>query len=115
MTIAGKVKKYRLTSAIFFLSFVLVLSASLRAYLELGSSSQPLILHFSEYVGITRIGSAADLLFPGIFGLIVIAVNFALAMAFNEREHFLGKLITGATAFLAILIFIALSAIISVN
>ncbi|MDO8504692.1 MAG: hypothetical protein Q7S36_02455 [Candidatus Liptonbacteria bacterium] len=110
-----KIKKYRFTSAIFGLSFALVLWASLRAYFILRASSQPLILHFSEYAGITRIGSATDILLLGIFALTIILVNFALAMSLNAREGFLGKLITGATLFLAILTFIAISVILSVN
>ncbi len=51
----------------------------------------------------------------GAFGLLLVAINFFLAINLQERERLLGKIMTGATFFIAILIFITISAIISVN
>jgi hypothetical protein len=103
------------TSLTFLASFILVFGGTVWAYVVLHSFSQPLILHFSEYSGITKIGSVSDVMGFGVFGLLLVALNFFLAINLQERERLLGKILTGATIFLAILIFIALSAIISVN
>ncbi len=110
-----KVKKYKVTSLTFLASFILVFGGTIWAYVALHSFSQPLILHFSEYAGITKIGGVLDVLGFGAFGLLLVAINFFLAINLQERGKLLGKIITGATFFAAILIFITLSAIISVN
>lgn len=110
-----KVQKYKVTTLTFLLSLILVLGGTIWAYVTLHSSSQPLILRFSEYAGITNIGNIWDVMGLGAFGLLLVAINFFLAINLQEREKFLGKILTGATLFLAILIFITLSAIISVN
>ena len=56
-----------------------------------------------------------DLLNTAIFGLVVVLVNFGIALALEERDRFLGKLIAAATAVFAILLFIGFSVIMSVN
>lgn len=108
-------KKHRLISGIFAVSFFLTVYASIWSYVALGSSSQQLILRFSEYEGITKTGGILDLVLLGCFGCLLVIVNYILALLLEEREHFLGRLLTGATLFTAVLIFIAVSAIISVN
>ncbi|TSC60184.1 MAG: Uncharacterized protein LiPW15_62 [Parcubacteria group bacterium LiPW_15] len=115
MSILKTAPKHRLISGIFAVSFFLTVYASVWAYVALHSSSQQLILHFSEYSGITKTGGVAELTLFGVSGCILVAVNFFLALLLEEREHFLGRLLTGATLFTAVLIFIAVSAIISVN
>lgn len=110
-----KVKKYKVTSVTFLASLILVFGGTIWAYVMLHALTQPLILHFSEYSGITKTGSIVDILGFGTFGVLLIAINFFLAINLQERERLLGKILTGATLFLAILIFITLSAIISVN
>lgn len=110
-----KVRKYKVTSLAFLASFILVFGGTIWAYVTLHASSQPLILRFSEYAGITKIGTITDVIGFGVFGLFLVAFNFFLAINLQEREWFLGKLLTGATFFVAVLIFITISAIISVN
>lgn len=110
-----KISKYRILSFLFLASFILVFSGTVWAYTTLYGSSQPLILHFSEYSGITRVGSAGNLLGFGIFGMLIIGANFFIALNLEEKSSVLGKLMAGATVFGALLIFITLSAIISVN
>lgn len=115
MSVLKLTKKHRLISGVFAASFFLTAYASVWAYAALHSSSQQLILHFSEYNGITKTGGITELTLLGVSGCILVAVNFFLALLLEERERFFGRLLTGATLFTAILIFIAVSAIISVN
>jgi hypothetical protein len=110
-----KVKKYKVTTLTFLLCLILVSGGTIWAYVTLHVSSQPLILRFSEYAGITTIGNIWDIMGLGAFGILLVGINFFLAINLQERERFLGKIITGVTLFLAVLIFITLSAIISVN
>lgn len=115
MNILGLLKKHRLVSGVFIVSFFLTAYASVWAYVALHSSSQQLILHFSEDAGITKIGDVGQLVLLGVSGCLLVIVNLILALLLEERVKFLGRLLTGATLFTAILIFIAVSAIISVN
>jgi hypothetical protein len=115
MSILELARKHRLISGIFAASFFLTTYSTIWAYVALHSSSQQLILHFSEYGGITKTGDVAQLVFLGASGCVLVLVNFFLANLLEDRERFLGRLLTGATLFAAILIFIAVSAIISVN
>ena len=98
MNVLKLAQKHRLISGVFTVSFFLTIYSTVWAYVALHSFSQQLILHFSEYGGITKTGGVSE-----------------LAHLLEERERFLGRLLTGATLFTAILIFIAVSAIISVN
>lgn len=105
----------RLISSIFLLSFLLVLGGMLWAYFALRGISQPLILHFNDLAGITRIGDAASFLGVGIIGILGVAVNFVLAIELEARDRFFAKLLASATLFMAALLFISFTAIISVN
>lgn len=109
------VKKYRLASALFAFSLFLTIYASIWAYVVLGSSSQPLILHFSEFAGITKTGSGIDLVLLGVFGCLLVLANYILSVLLESRERFLARLLAGGTLLLSVLIFISVSAIISVN
>ena len=115
MNVLKLAQKHRLISGVFTVSFFLTIYSTVWAYVALHSFSQQLILHFSEYGGITKTGGVAELVLLGVSGCVLVAVNFFLAHLLEERERFLGRLLTGATLFTAILIFIAVSAIISVN
>jgi len=110
-----KAAKFRIVSAAFALCFLFVAGGWLWAYIAFRNINQPLILHFNNYAGITRIGDLADLTYPGILGLVVIFINFLIAFNLEERDWFLGKLMAAATLSFSILIFIGFAAIISVN
>lgn len=94
---------------------VLIAGGWLWSYSVLRHVRQPLILHFNNLVGIDYIGSAADLAFLGVFGLLSVLVNTCLALELDERDWFWGKLLIAGTAGFAVLLFIAFAAIISVN
>ncbi len=110
-----KILKFRVVSSIFLASFALVLGGTLWAYFSLRNVSGPVVIHFNNLTGINLIGSYLDLVMAGTVGLIIIFVNFLIVLELEERDQFLGKLVTAATILVSILIFIALAAIISVN
>lgn len=107
--------RFRVPNLALILSLILVLGGWLWAFFALRKVSQPLILHFSEQVGINQVGYAGDLAKVGVFGLVVLIVNFLISSELEERERFLGRLTSLVTVFLAILIFIYFTAIIGVN
>ena len=110
-----KLLRFRVTSALFLVSLILVLGSSLWAYGALRKIHGPIIVHFSSLGGIDQIGEIWDLLRIGVLGLVVISINFFIAFELEERDWFLGKLTAAVTVFLSLLIFIGFAAIISVN
>lgn len=101
--------------SIFILSFLLILGGSLWAYFALRGTSQPLILHFNDLAGITRIGNAASFLGVGFIGLFGAVINFIIALELEARDKFLARLLAAATLFMGVLLFVGFAAIISVN
>lgn len=86
----------------------------------------PLILHFDDLRGITVVGGLDAIIFAGIFGLVVVGMNFAIAREFELRAggvngeggaggRFFGRFLAVMTLAFAILLFIAFAAIINVN
>ncbi len=110
-----KILKHRLVAVVGGASLVLIAGGWLWGYFALRHVRQPLILHFNNLVGIDYIGSASDLAVLGVFGLLSVLVNTFLALELEEKDWFWGKLLVAATAGFAVLLFIALAAIISVN
>lgn len=102
-------------AAAFGVSFVLVAGGWLWAWLYLREIDQTLILHFNDRVGINLVGKPGDLAGFGVLALIAVVINSILALALEERDWFLGKLLAAATLAFAALIFIGFAAIISVN
>jgi len=110
-----KILKHKIVSITFLLCLILVIGGWVKTYIALRKVSQPLIVHFNNAVGINQIGNLGDLAAVGIFGLVALALDFLVSLELDERDPFLGKITAAAGLFLAILIFIGFSAIISVN
>lgn len=110
-----KALKSRLVSISSCASLVFVSAATIWAYIATKDISGPIVVHFNNVSGINQIGTFLDMVLVGVTGLVVIVINFFLALELEERDWFLGKIVAIATLFLSILIFIAFAAIISVN
>lgn len=110
-----KILKFRVTSLIFLVSFVFVLGAALWSYFALRTVGGPIILHFSNFSGITQIGDLSSLVLFGVGAIVVVVINFFIVLELEERDKFLGKLMAAATLIFALLIFIGFAAIIGVN
>ena len=111
----SKIVRARLLSSLFGGSFLLVLSGIFWVYGKLQSVKGPLVVHFDDLFGISRIGDIFDILQPGFVCLLVILVNFLIALELEEKDRFLPRFLAGMTLFFSILIFISFAAIISVN
>jgi len=110
-----KIKKHKLISIFLALSLVFVAGGFLWAWFSLGRTSSPVIVHFDDLYGITTATGRGVVVFAGIFGLAMVLVNASLAFEFEERNSLFGKLTAILTLALAILLFIAFAAILSVN
>ena len=108
------IKRFKLVRASFWVSGAFVLGGWLWAYVALRGIEQPLIIHFVSRQ-INQIGGVGDLAAIGIFGVLVVLVNFFVSEELEKRDLFLGKLLAAATLFVCVLIFIAFATIIHVN
>ncbi|HTY39699.1 MAG TPA: hypothetical protein VMC43_01235 [Candidatus Paceibacterota bacterium] len=113
----SQLKRHQPVALAIGVSFVLVLAGWIWAYTSLRGISQPLIIHYNAGLDspVEMKGTIWDIFDIGGFGVLVVVLNGILAVRLDERDWFLGKLIAGSTFVFAVLIFIAFSAIISVN
>ncbi len=109
--------KHKLITGLFAaaLAFALGGFSWILAALSARGGAGPFILHFNDIDGITQLGMIGDIAFAGIFAVVVVAVNFAVALELDARDRALGKIIAVMTLVAAILLFIACAAILSVN
>ena len=107
--------RYKIPNLVLVLSLTLVLGGWVWSYFDLRTISDPLIIHYSQEVGIDQVGYAGDLAKVGIFGIVVILINFLIAVEVEQKERFLGRLTSGVTFLLGLLIFIYFAAIMGVN
>lgn len=110
-----KFLKFRTTCLVFLTSFIFVLGATLWSYFALRGLGGPIILHFNNFSGITKIGDLPHLVWVGVSAAVAVVINFLIALELEERDGFLGKLAAAATVLFSLLIFIGFAAIISVN
>lgn len=109
-------KDHRAVAALCFGAFAFVLLGFISALVTLGGATQDsLILHFDNAGGITNIGSIGTLIFMGCLGLLVVVMNFIIALGFDGRDRFLGKWLAAMTLVFAVLLFIAFTAILNAN
>jgi hypothetical protein len=110
------ITKYRLVS---LLSLASLAFAAGGFFWALGAlrdiSSGPLILHFNDMQGITSIGTFDGVILMGILGIAIIVMNFFIALGLEARDRVLGKIVAAMTLVMAILLFLAFTAIIKVN
>jgi len=76
----------------------------------------PIILHFNDIDGITAVGGLGTIVFMGVFGLLIVLMDFAIAHELDSRgRRFLGRYLAATALIFAILLFIAFLAIVNVN
>lgn len=116
----GTIVKHKLVAGLFAAAFAFVAGGFIWAFVVLSAKSGgvgagPVILHFNDIIGITRLGTAGDIALAGVFAAIVVVVNFVIALELDERDRVLGKVMAAVTLVAAILLFIACTAILGVN
>jgi len=111
-----KIKHHRLISLFFLVSLVLVVGGFSWAIAALtAAASGPIILHFNDMAGITSVGGFGDLVLMGILGIVIVVIDFFIALGLAERDGVLGKVVATTTLIMAVLLFLAFAAIIKVN
>lgn len=112
----NKFLNYKFVSIVSAVSILLVIGGFLWAYFALRAIGMgPLILHFNDIDGITTVGGIGQIVSMGIFGIVVTIMDTVIALEFESRNAFFGKLVAMMTLLFAILLFIGFAAIISVN
>ena len=111
-----KIADSKVVSITSLVALVFVVGGWLWAYFALHTiANSPLILHFNDITGITSIGSFSSLLFIGVLGVVVVVMNFFIALELDARDRFLARLTVAVTFIFAVLLFLAFAAIIAVN
>src|SRR6266404_5585293 len=101
-----KILKFKLVSVLFSASFILIAGGMLWTYRALHGTSGPLILHFNNIHGITQIRGYGELMEFGATGLVVVFINFIVALELEARDRFLSKFVAAATLLFGILLFL---------
>ncbi len=110
-----KVFKNKNFVIIFGLSLGLLILTALAVYLKVAEIATPLIVHFDIYEGIDFLGNRIDIFNILIITLIILLINFILAVFFFDRQRFLSFVFAYVSLAISILILIAISVIISIN
>jgi hypothetical protein len=110
-----KIFEHWIVSALCGVALLFVLGGFFWTYFSLRATGGPFILHFNDIGGITSVGGLGSLVFMGVFGVIVVLMNFAIALEFDSKDKFFGKFLAATTLVFAVLLFIAFIAILSVN
>lgn len=113
-TFIERARGYPLINMLCGSAFALILLSQGLALFFLRGESETLVLHFTKS-GIDQFGSFWQLQGYGLIGLVVVIMNYFIAIELEERDWFWGKFVAGVTLGLAILLFVAFRAIISVN
>ncbi len=111
---AKKAQGYPLINMLCGSAFALILLAQGLAFFFLRGESDPLVLHFTKS-GIDQFGSLWQLEGYGLIGLVIVISNYFIAIELEDRDWFWGKFVAAVTLGLAILLFVAFRAIITVN
>jgi len=110
-----KFNEHKLIAVLCGIAMAFVLGSFLWLYGALHSIQGPLILHYNADRGVTQTGNFGSLMGIGILGVIMVAVDTAIALELADRDRFWGTFLAAMTLVLAVLLFIAVSAIIGVN
>lgn len=108
-------RERRVATGLLIIAAALVLTGGIWAISAL-SGRGPVIIHFNDLQGITASGGLGSIYFAAIIGVLAVILNGLLAFALEDRGLvFFGRLTAVLTLALAVLLFIAFTAIISVN
>lgn len=110
-----KVLKNKNFAIIFGLSLGILILTALVVYLRLAEIASPLIVHFDVYKGIDFLGNRLDIFNILIVALVVLLINFILAVFIFDRQRFLSFVFAYVSLAISTLILIAISVIISIN
>lgn len=111
-----KVLNHRAVTVVSLVSLAVALGGSMWLFFALRAiGAGPFILNFNDIQGITRIGGIGDVVTMGVVAVLIVIVNFFLALELDERDPVLGKLVSGITLAGMVLLFIGFIAILNAN
>lgn len=110
-----KIARYRLVSLLSLAGFLFAAGGFVWALAELAGARGPFILHFSDMNGITSVGGLSAVAMMGVLGIVIILIDFFVAIELEERDSVLGKIVAAMALLLGVLLFLAFAAIIRVN
>ena len=109
-----KISRYK-EAAPFALSTLFVVIGLCLYYVRLAGTKSTIILHFIGGYGADALGSSGSALGMLIFGAAMTATNLALAAALWPRNRDLSRVTGVLTAFMSLLILVAVCGIIAIN
>ena len=112
-------KKFKENKIIYILNLVAIGISLISFFMVLlnliGMVNRPIVMHFDDINGITQMGAFNDIIFITITGIIVTIINFFIALEIRKKDVFLAKIISIASILFAVLLFIAFTAILTMN
>jgi hypothetical protein len=111
-----KIFRHKAVAVTSLIALAVALGGSLWLFFALRSlGAGPFILNFNDIQGITRIGGIGDVVTMGVVAVLIVIINFFLALELDERDRVLGKLVAGITLAGVVLLFIGFVAILNAN
>lgn len=78
-------------------------------------SNRPLVIHFDDINGVTKMGNFTDIISIAATGIIVTVLNFFISIEVEKKDKFLARIISVVSILFAVLLFIAFTAILTMN
>ncbi len=94
---------------------VLLAISGVMAFMNYGRLAPLIVLHFDALNGVDTFGTRASILGMWFLGVVVNMVNAALAYEFYNRERLLSYLYLGGNVLIALIVFIAIGVVVSIN
>lgn len=104
-----------LIKLIFATSFILLITATVLFYLNLGHVSNFIVVGIDTVRGFNFLGSTSDIWAVLGVGAVINLINITLASVFWHRNRFLAQLLPFVSLFVSLLILIAVGVIITTN
>jgi hypothetical protein len=77
--------------------------------------NRSLVVHFDDINGVTKMGNFTDIILIAVTGIIVTVLNFFISIEVEKKDKFLARIISIVSILFAVLLFIAFTAILTMN
>jgi len=108
-------KHHKLYTALIIISIAFTFVSLLVTISNYGNLSQSIVIKFDQLKGVSVFGEKSGLWGIWLLGLTILGINGVLMYEFWNRERFLSYLFATANAFLALLVFIIITVLLSNN
>jgi len=108
-------KHHKIYTALIIISIVFSFVSLLITIANYGTLSQSVIIKFDQLKGVSVFGDKNSLWGIWLLGLTILGINGVLMYEFWNRERFLSYLFAAGNAFLALMVFIIITVLLSNN